>query len=415
MSNEGAPFVDNDYDEFWLASLFPQAKGLFSVYQKPISAIKADCLVGLDANVLLLPYELGSSSFSKIAEIYGRLARDKRLIVPAQAAREFVKNRAGKLRDLVKYINDQASLLNFSLHDQISFLGDEAEFKSIKAQSEEIEKARKKILEAAKALKNKIAENVGCDPVSVTYREVFDKAVYELDCTGEKENALRKDAIWRYNHRIPPGYKDKSKEDGGLGDLIIWKTILDQGAAQKKDIIFVTKDVKGDWWVQGQGAFQPRFELIEEYFRVTGGKTIHLISLSQLLETFDVAKEAVSDVRRAEDSAAQRTLEQNYLQKLATYSSKVGDSSSRFAGYSLAHLLSERIGLERQISDSHQLSRPIKIRLASPESLPEDELRLLLLQDRQLRQERAHLTRQIQEINREIWSRNPEPSSDEPA
>ena len=124
MAEVDGPFSDKEFDEFWLTGLFPEADQLFGVHQKPIGDIKADCAVALDANVLLLPYELGSSSFTKIAEVYRDLAQEKRLLIPAQAAREFVKNRAAKLRDLVKYINDQATSLNFSLHEQISFLGD---------------------------------------------------------------------------------------------------------------------------------------------------------------------------------------------------------------------------------------------------------------------------------------------------
>ena len=33
----------------------------------------------------------------------------------------------------------------------------------------------------------------------------------------------------RYKQAIPPGYKDASKPDGGIGDFLIWKTILNLG------------------------------------------------------------------------------------------------------------------------------------------------------------------------------------------
>lgn len=217
MAEVDGPFSDKEFDEFWLTGLFPEADQLFGVHQKPIGDIKADCAVALDANVLLLPYELGSSSFTKIAEVYRDLAQEKRLLIPAQAAREFVKNRAAKLRDLVKYINDQATSLNFSLHEQISFLGDEQAFKNIRKHSEDVEKARKKIIEEIKTIKRTLTANVGCDPVSSTYRDLFKSSVYDFDCTGEAGENLKSEALWRYRHKIPPGYKDRGKEDGGLG------------------------------------------------------------------------------------------------------------------------------------------------------------------------------------------------------
>ena len=54
----------------------------------------------------------------------------------------------------------------------------------------------------------------------------------------------------RYKKEIPPGFKDAKNKDGvrKYGDLIIWKELLKFAREQKKDIIFITDDVKTDWW-----------------------------------------------------------------------------------------------------------------------------------------------------------------------
>ena len=54
----------------------------------------------------------------------------------------------------------------------------------------------------------------------------------------------------RYKNQIPPGFMDGKDKDGvrKYSDFIIWKEILNYARNQKKDIIFVTDDVKADWW-----------------------------------------------------------------------------------------------------------------------------------------------------------------------
>lgn len=74
----------------------------------------------------------------------------------------------------------------------------------------------------------------------------------------------------RYEEEIPPGYKDSSSKAGlqKYGDLFIWKQILAHTMECQKDMLFVTNDVKEDWWDEQLSA--PRFELLKEYNSITG-------------------------------------------------------------------------------------------------------------------------------------------------
>jgi len=61
----------------------------------------------------------------------------------------------------------------------------------------------------------------------------------------------------RYKRKIPPGYKDASKDAGEdptrpYGDLILWKQILEKSKAENKSIIFVLDDRKEDWWTSSE-------------------------------------------------------------------------------------------------------------------------------------------------------------------
>ena len=71
----------------------------------------------------------------------------------------------------------------------------------------------------------------------------------------------------RYQHKIPPGYKDIDKLGfQKFADLIIWKEILKFSSTNNKSIIFVVDDNKEDWWVinQKNKPTKPREELVYE-------------------------------------------------------------------------------------------------------------------------------------------------------
>lgn len=115
------------------------------------------------------------------------------------------------------------------------------------------------------------------DHVSALYKELF---------TSEqivKLNTSKEDCVKEFEYKsqcnIPSGFKDKAKPDGGIGDFLIWKPILQLGSAHKKDLIFVIGDEKNDWYHQSmKQALYPRYELIDEYRRVTNGSTIRFVS-----------------------------------------------------------------------------------------------------------------------------------------
>ena len=89
----------------------------------------------------------------------------------------------------------------------------------------------------------------------------------------------------RYKSKIPPGYCDeKQKQDNEYGDLIIWKEIIEYSKVNNNDVIFVTQDVKEDWWFKEKGrTIGPRYELREEFSNATK-HLIHFYTLNSFLE-----------------------------------------------------------------------------------------------------------------------------------
>jgi hypothetical protein len=150
-----------------------------------------------------------------------------------------------------------------------------------------------------KLLLSKIKDWYWDDPVSSLYREIFSSdVVIDID---HNEQELISDLEYRQLHSIPPGFQDSAKEDRGIGDLLIWHTILELGRNRKQDIIFVSNDSKNDWWYQSEKqALYPRFELIDEYRQNSDEKTIRIINFSTFLQLFDASPEVVEEVRQEE-------------------------------------------------------------------------------------------------------------------
>jgi hypothetical protein len=129
-----------------------------------------------------------------------------------------------------------------------------------------------------------------------------------LKLDEKQQSEFLEDLAYRYANKIPPGFMDEDNPTGGIGDLLIWKTILGQGKEQKKDFIFVTAEEKKDWLVRKHGTFQPRIELIEEYRAVTNGGTIHLVPLSTLLKLFEAEEKVVTSVQNVEEANTQAAI-----------------------------------------------------------------------------------------------------------
>jgi hypothetical protein len=288
-------------DPSYLHQVFPNSETVFDRKQEPIADIKNDCLVALDANVLLLPYQMNKVSLQEVGKVYATLNQAGRLLIPAQAAREFAVNRASKVGDIVSHLRRESSTLRKPLTEKIGFLENEQAYNDVKDIASKIEVLQKEFRKKVAAIAEGLSAEIGNDPVSLIYSDMK-TSIKELPWGDDEKKELDADLANRAKYKIPPGYKDGKKIDGGPGDLVIWKTILAEGKSRDKHCISVTAEEKPDWWVRNHGAFQPRIELIEEYRKATRDRTIHVIVLSKLLELFDVADDTVLNVRKVEQA-----------------------------------------------------------------------------------------------------------------
>jgi rRNA-processing protein FCF1/endogenous inhibitor of DNA gyrase (YacG/DUF329 family) len=289
-----------DIDRVFLAlDVLPEPAQAFSISTPPLSEAIKSAEIVLDTNALLIPYGAGASSLNEIVEIFKKLKIEQRIFLPSQVAREFVKNRPNKISELQQGLADKISSISIIDAPAYPILKGVAPYEKILEIIQQAKTLKKDILKENSKLMAEIRSWEWSDPVNTSYKGVF-TAETIIDIPLDRQKILD-ELLRRQKLTIPPGYKDSTKDDLGVGDFLIWKTILHIGESKKCDLIFVSGDEKADWQHRtNSGGFLPRFELVDEYRRASGGKAFYIIQLSTLLELLSAKIELVQEIKQEE-------------------------------------------------------------------------------------------------------------------
>jgi len=293
-------------DIFYLEDVFPEAGEVFSSNYPSIDEIKDDAIYVLDTNILFVPFDTSEKGLKVIGDIFKQLKEENRLLLPARVAREFAKNRGtviGKVFLKLRQKKEQLNVGTFRLGDY-PLLEHYEEFNRLKSKLKSIQD----LIRDSRKLFEKVESHIlgwnWDDPVSNLYTEIFTPDVI-VEMKKDKDK-LEKDLEFRIEHKIPPGFKDSGKVDDGVGDLIVWQTVLEIGKERNKNIILVLNDQKNDWYYkQAKTGLYPRFELFDEYRRYTKGKSISMINFPQLLKLFNASKDVVDEVESSISSSSE--------------------------------------------------------------------------------------------------------------
>jgi rRNA-processing protein FCF1 len=302
-------------DIFLKRKLFPDSAGIFSFQPKTLDEIKTGCCFVLDTNELLLPYKVGSHDLEEIRKVYRRLLGEKRLFVPAQVAKEFAANRPEHIKNLAHALVELKKAFRPTIN-RYPLLDGLEEYTALVEQWEKTQES----LNACEKRTGELIERVQGwywnDPVSKLYHELF---VPEIVIEPEfKQEEILADHAWRIKHDIPPGYKDTRKPDKGVGDMLIWHTVLHVGKQEPcNSVVFVSGEKKADWVAKSDNQpLFPRYELVDEFRRATKGQSFHLISLPDLLDLFGADKSTVQRVRTEEALAERRGIAEADVREL---------------------------------------------------------------------------------------------------
>ena len=253
-----------------------------------------------DANVLLNTYSYPKTVEDAFFSVLDRIK--SRIWVPFHVGVEFHRNRFSRINQSNKKVHEllnKIEKISKELEDEIKSV--ELEKRNIGIDN--VEEKLKAVREAHSGLLQSV--QLACDQLPLVSLEdrIADKvcAVFEGKIGLPPENQasldlLVEDSSGRFEKQVPPGFCDQGK-DGTFrfrgidyhskhGDLIIWKQLLDYVKSNSiKEVVFVTGDKKGDWWLRiREKTLGPHPDLVEEAVRVGGVEHFWMYSADQFLE-----------------------------------------------------------------------------------------------------------------------------------
>lgn len=224
-----------------------------------------------DSSSLLYMYEYSDKTKTEIIENLSEKLSG-RLWIPNHVAYEYLKNRERVIKSPLHDNNKYKGLKN----DHISKI--DRELKSITSKIEEVYKKTIK-QDMHPFLKSNVVPTF--KETTNEYKDSFVEFTRNIDNeikarSEEIENLLNHDVVlefieqyfevgeeykiqrifeiieesnFRFPNKIAPGWEDEENKTGiqRVGDLIVWKQILDYSKEKNTPIILVTNDVKKDW------------------------------------------------------------------------------------------------------------------------------------------------------------------------
>lgn len=279
-------------------------KSEFPEYYYDFEAMWSEAIFVFDANVLLNVYRFSPAASKDLLNIMNRL--NDRIWIPYQFAAEYHRNLHTVTEDIDKIYRDKKDELeklskrtikdieDFS--SPTSFNVSAAQFKSVKG-------AFAKITEKLSEFEEKHKESLSKEDIQGQIAELFDSNVGQQISLSDRKKIFT-EGKKRYEDRIPPGYKDRSKAKP-YGDLVGWTEIKEYAKEKATSIIMVSDDNSSDDWFQkaGDKATGPRRELVDE-MRKYATVDFYLYETWQLL---DFANQYLPDLK---DKVTETTIEE---------------------------------------------------------------------------------------------------------
>lgn len=258
------------------------------------SVLASNPIIIFDTNIYLDLLRLSKNASTELLQLYQTIVDDLR--IPEQVHKELEKNvpiisgkRIGILKgartEIKNLINTCTTKVTTQLDIFLRHKFTDASTISVNANSE-IEQVKKDIEKYIDDIIHSNDSFLDVSDVSSFVNNIWKSHVSE----GYKPSKLMdiyRDGTIRYCYKIPPGYMDdpqnnsSSAKDGVdiFGDLVLWNQILDYGCFEHRPVIFVTADVKEDWFLLDNGCPKaPCNELIEEFYEKTSGIDICILT-----------------------------------------------------------------------------------------------------------------------------------------
>jgi len=270
--------------------------GYFEPGEKDVARLWKNATIALDTNVLLGLYRMPEASRKEILDVLRSVG--ERIWVPYHVLVEYHSNRLNTLRDefdaAEKMERDfRAAFIEFKAVVTEEKVTKRACWQELSEKFNEIEAKAKELYAIARKERGNYIAPSQDDEIRDFLEKLLAGRVGLRPSNQEEVNAAEAVAAQRYENGLGPGHLDGKKDgthlvDGLLysrqyGDYMVWAGLLDHCRDQKlQAVIFVTSDVKDDWWLdtRGKAGKKPQPELVMEIRREAGVRDFGMYTLS---------------------------------------------------------------------------------------------------------------------------------------
>lgn len=267
-------------------------------------------LIVLDTNALLSLYRYQTATRDVLIDILARLKY--RLWVPHQAMVEFFERRLSVIVSRSEETEQAIGILHKNRLELETIVRRWAN--RVGLPEEDREGLTNSIHTAADAVAERMraqssddafeqAEDTAKDPVIASLNSVLERGVGLPLPDDELLNAKR-EARQRIIDKRPPGWRDANKRENPEGDYLIWYETLQEAKRREVAVLFVTGDVKDDWWWRERGEVKGPLPQLAYEMRIIAGVRLFMLRPESLLVHagnilgIRVSSESVRDAQR---------------------------------------------------------------------------------------------------------------------
>lgn len=288
-----------------MPGLFDGFEGYLVKGDSDVDLALSSALVAVDANVLLNLYRYNARTTDDLLAIFERVG--DRLAVPHQAMREFHRNRLAAIGNPAGVAQDVRSALDKNQRSTNDALARWA--RQVGLDDVELSRLQSEVVDAFDVVREAVDRSepnrVHADTPAAEDRVLRRLEVLlngrVLPCPPD-EAELVAEGNRRVEDQIPPGYLDVDKGDsnaeGAAGDFLVYRQACDEAVRRQLDLVIITGDEKEDWWWRHRNvAIGPRHEMVKEFFDLSSGRSLLLLTPRSLLQrsrVFDVEVSPVS-------------------------------------------------------------------------------------------------------------------------
>lgn len=153
--------------------------------------------------------------------------------------------------------------------------------------------------------------------------------------SDDEFKVMVEESLERVRQKMPPGYLDAKKDDGGYGDGVFWLQSYRRAAEKSTDLVIISDDQKQDW-IDAKGSHSGA-KLREEFWKFSNGRTfVYLSSLEFVRQWAEYSQKSVpesvvdsfSSQRVVDDSPAENSWS---MEDYIKYSSMLTEEFPRYA------------------------------------------------------------------------------------